>query len=198
MTTDQTLAFVLFAIVAAGTPGPSNLILASTGANGGVRRGLPALLGQTVGMGFMIFVVALGLGSLVVERPWLLSILKWGGIAVLLLLAWKVATHSGGEEAAATEIVGFWRMAAFQWLNPKSWLIASSAVGAYLQTGSAGAFAQSAALGLLFTLAALPSCFVWLAGGAGLQRFLHTDRALRAFNVAMGVLLAGSILLVLH
>ena len=198
MTTDQILAFLLFAIVAAGTPGPSNIILASTGANGGVRRGLPALFGQTVGMGFMIFVVALGLGSLVVARPWLLSILKWGGIAFLLWLAWKVATLRAGQATAATEIVGFWRMAAFQWLNPKSWLIATSAVGAYLQVGGAGVFAQSASLGLLFTLAAVPSCFVWLASGATLQRVLRTERARRAFNVAMGALLAGSVLLVLH
>jgi threonine/homoserine/homoserine lactone efflux protein len=42
-------------------------------------------------------------------------------------------------------------------------------------------------------LAAIPSCFVWLAFGATIQRFLRTDRALRAFNIAMGAMLAGSI-----
>ena len=53
MTAGHALAFVLFAVVAAMTPGPSNLMLASTGAAVGVRRGLPALLGQVVGMGLM-------------------------------------------------------------------------------------------------------------------------------------------------
>ncbi len=49
--------------------------------------------------------------------------------------------------------------------------------------------------GLLFVLAATPSCFVWLAFGATVQRFLYTDRALRICNITMGAILAGSILL---
>lgn len=198
MTRDQAIAFLLFAIAAAITPGPSNVVLASVGAHAGVRRGLPALFGQTAGMGFMMFAVAFGLGSLVLARPWLLSILKWGGITVLLWLAWKIATARGSQAAATAEAIGFWRMAAFQWLNPKSWLVAASAVGAYLQAGSASALAQSAAFGLLFALAATPSCFLWLAGGAALQRLLRSERTQRAFNLAMAALLAGSIVLFLH
>ena len=54
---------------------------------------------------------------------------------------------------------------------------------------------QALCFGVLFVLAALPSCFVWLAFGAAVQRLLRTERALRWFNVAMGALLAGSILL---
>jgi threonine/homoserine/homoserine lactone efflux protein len=195
MTADQALAFVLFAIVAAITPGPSNVILTSVGANLGVLRGLPSLLGQAIGMGFMMFVVAFGLGSIVLANPLLLSVLKWCGIAFLLWLAWKIATASGAHAAAATDIVGFWRMAAFQWVNPKSWLIAASAVGTYLHAGGASAFAQSTALGALFALAAVPSCFVWLAFGAGMQHVLRSERALRTFNIAMAALLAGSIVL---
>src|SRR3954447_24109924 len=41
-----------------------------------------------------------------------------------------------------------------------------------------------------------PSCFVWLAAGASMQRFLRTERAARIFNVTMGALLGGSLLLV--
>jgi threonine/homoserine/homoserine lactone efflux protein len=195
VTHEQAIAFLLFAVAAAITPGPSNVILASVGAKAGMRRGLPALFGQTVGMGFMMFAVAFGLGNLVLARPWLLSILKWGGIAFLLWLAWKIATARGDHATTTTEIAGFWRMAAFQWLNPKSWLIAAGAVGAYLQGGSANALAQSASLGLLFTLAATPSCFVWLACGATMQRLLRSTRAQRAFNLAMAALLAGSVVL---
>lgn len=198
MSTDQALAFLLFAVVAAITPGPSNIILASTGAIAGVRRGLPCLFGTTAGMGFMMFVVAFGLGSLVLESPLLLNVLKWGGIGFLLWLAWKIATARQHPEASAGDIVGFWGAAAFQWVNPKSWLVTASAVGAYLHAGAASAFVQSAAFGLLFLLAALPSCFVWLAFGATAQRLLRSDRALRTFNVTMAALLAASILLFLR
>jgi threonine/homoserine/homoserine lactone efflux protein len=195
MTIDQALAFVLFAVVAAITPGPSNLILTSTGATLGVLRGLPSLFGVAIGMGIMMFLVAFGLGSLVLASPLIVYVLKWCGIGFLLWLSWKIAMAGRSEAAADAHALGFWQAAAFQWVNPKSWLVSASAVGTYLQAGAGTAFAQALAFGMLFILAALPSCFLWLAFGAGVQRLLHTDRALRQFNIAMGVLLASSILL---
>lgn len=143
MTTDQALAFALFAIVAAITPGPSNIILAPTGANVGVLRGLPCLFGVAVGMGLMVFLVALGLGSLVLESPFIVTALKWCGIGFLLWLSWKIATAGRGEAATARNVVGFWRAAAFQWVNPKSWLVSASAVSTYMHTEAASAIAQS-------------------------------------------------------
>jgi threonine/homoserine/homoserine lactone efflux protein len=121
--------------------------------------------------------------------------LKWFGIGFLLWWAWKIATAKHGDTADAHAYVGFWQAAAFQWVNPKSWLVSASAVATYLQAGSGSAFQQSLAFGLLFVLAALPSCFVWLAFGAGVQHLLHTPRAARLFNIAMGALLAGSVVL---
>jgi threonine/homoserine/homoserine lactone efflux protein len=195
MTAEQATAFFLFAVVAAITPGPSNLILTSMGANVGVLRGLPCLFGITIGMGLMMFLVAFGLGSLVLEYPMILLGLKWCGMGFLLWLSWKIATAGRGEATGQKEFVGFWKAAAFQWVNPKSWLVSASAVGTYLQAEAGSAFEHSLYFGMLFVLAALPSCFIWLAFGAGLQRFLYTERALGIFNVAMGALLAGSVLL---
>jgi threonine/homoserine/homoserine lactone efflux protein len=80
-------------------------------------------------------------------------------------------------------------------VNPKSWLVSASAAGAYLHVATGNVFVQALSFGVLFILAALPSCFVWLAFGAGVQRLLHGERAARIFNIAMGALLAGSVLL---
>ncbi len=195
MTAEHALAFCLFAIVAAITPGPSNLILTSTGANVGVLRGLPCLCGVASGMGLMMFLVAFGLGSLVLERPVILHGLKWCGMGFLLWLSWKIATAGRSDATTDREFVGFWGAAAFQWVNPKSWLVSASAVGTYLHAEAGSAVVQSIYFGMLFILAALPSCGVWLAFGATVQRFLHTERAVRMFNVAMGAMLAGSVIL---
>jgi threonine/homoserine/homoserine lactone efflux protein len=195
MTSQQAIAFFLFAVVAAITPGPSNLILTSTGAAVGVLRGLPCLAGVVVGMGLMMFLLALGFGSVVLASPMLLLALKWCGIVFLLWLAWKIATAKHSDSTGEKAHVGFWQAAAFQWVNPKSWLVSASAIATYLQAGAGSAFEQSLAFGLLFVLAALPSCFVWLAFGAAVQRLLHTPRAARLFNIAMGALLAGSVVL---
>lgn len=195
MTTEQAIGFFLFAVVAAITPGPSNLIVTSTGATVGIIRGLPAVAGVAIGMGLMMFLVAFGLGSLVLGHPLIIVLLKAGGVGFLLWLAWKIATAGRSDIAIDKEPVGFWGAAAFQWVNPKSWLVSVSAVGTYLHTQTGTAFTQSIFFGLLFVLAALPSCFVWLTFGASLQRYLHTERAARAFNITMGVLLASAVVL---
>ena len=197
MTPEQAVAFLIFSVVAAVTPGPSNLLLAATGASVGVLRGFPCLLGVSVGMGVMMFAVAFGLGSAVVANPTVLRALNWVGAAFLLWLAWKIATAEGAAAAVGVRPVGFTGAAAFQWVNPKSWLVCASAAGTYLHAGSGSASAQATALGGLFVLASLPCCFVWLAFGAGAQRLLRTPRARRLFNIAMAVLLAGSVVMIL-
>jgi threonine/homoserine/homoserine lactone efflux protein len=193
MSTEQTAAFVLFAVVAAVTPGPSNVMLTAAGANGGVVSGLPCLVGVTAGMGLMMFVVPLGLGSLILRNPLVLKALNWAGAAFLLWLSWKIATSRRMDSLPESRPVGFIGAAVFQWVNPKSWLVTASAAGAFLHTGAGSPVLQSALLGGLFVLVALPSCFVWLAFGATAQRLLQTPQRLRAFNITMGILLALSI-----
>lgn len=195
MTPEQAIAFYLFAFVAAGTPGPSNVMLTATGAIAGLLRGMPCLFGVVFGMGFMMFAVAAGLGGLVLDNPTVLKALNWAGAAFLLWLAWKIATSDRGDAADDAKPVGFFTAAGFQWVNPKSWLVCASAVGTYLSAGTGSAVDQAVWFGLLFMAAALPTSFVWLAFGAGVQRLLTTGRAMRIFNVTMGGLLAASVLM---
>ena len=198
MTTEQLTAFLLFAVVAAVTPGPSNIMVAATGAQSGVVRGLPCLFGVATGMGLMMFLVPLGLGSLVLAHPTVLRAFNWAGAAVLLWLSWKIATSSGGVAALpGTAPVGYLGAAMFQWVNPKSWLVSASAAGTFRNAGAGDPIGQAAALGGLFLFTALPTCFVWLAFGAAIQHALG-GRRLRIFNVMMGALLAVSIGLIVR
>src|SRR5258705_792735 len=196
MTLEQGLAFLLFAVAAAGTRGPSNALLTAPGVNVGVLRGLPCLLGVSLGMGLMMFLVAFGLGSVILRHPLVMEGVKWCGAAVLCWLAWTIATARRAGADPAGPPVGFLGAAAFQWINPKSWLVCASAAATFLTEGANSALAQSAAFGLTFVLASLPSCFPWLAFGAVLKRVLRSERALRLFNGVMGALLAASVLLI--
>ena len=198
MTTEQAVAFLIFAVVAAVTPGPSNVMVTAAGANAGILRGLPCLFGVTTGMALMMFLVPLGLGSLVLAHPLALRALNWGGAAFLLWLAWKIATSASLDSATAGDPVGYVGAAVFQWVNPKAWLVAASAAGTFLHADSGSPVVQAASLGGLFALAALPSGFVWLAFGASVHHVLGTRRRLRVFNITMGVLLALSIALIVR
>jgi threonine/homoserine/homoserine lactone efflux protein len=197
MTLEQAIAFLAFSVAAAGTPGPSNVLLTATGANVGVLRGLPCLFGVALGMAVMMFVVAFGLGSVILDNPVVLKGVKWCGAVVLCWLAWKIATARRGCAETGGKPVGLIGAAVFQWVNPKSWLVCASAAATFLDEGAGSVFTQSAALSLLFLLAVLPSCLPWLVFGAVLQRLLRSERAFRIFNGTMGVLLAASVILFL-
>ena len=198
-TAEQVVAFLLFAVVAAVTPGPSNVMLTAAGAHAGVLKGLPCLLGVTTGMGLMMFLVPLGLGSLVLKHSLVLKTLNWGGAAFLLWLSWRIATSSSRVESMPERNpVGYLGAALFQWVNPKSWLVSASAASAFLNAEAGSPIVQAASLGGLFVLAALPSCFLWLAFGAAVQRVVRGRRSLRIFNIVMGALLALSIALIVR
>ena len=195
---DQILAFFTFAVVAAVTPGPSNVLVMAAGAHVGLWRGLHCLAGVVVGMALLMGVAVLGLGSLVEAYPWWTAGLKWCGSAFLLWMAWRIATAPPMRTGSDPDPVGFWRALAFQWINPKSWIVSASAAGTFAAGGSASAGERALTLAAIFPLAAAPSCGLWLAFGAAVRRWLANERASRAFNVTMGVLLALSVVLIMR
>ena len=203
MTPEQMSAFFLFALAAAITPGPSNVMVMVAGARGGLVAGLPCLAGVVGGMALMMACGQIGLAGVVHAFPSSLLLLKWTGAAFLLWLAWKVANAGPMADGATASPVGFWKALAFQWVNPKSWIVSVSAAGTY-GTGMAdqgpglGLLLPALQLGAVFAAAAAPSCALWLASGASMQRWLRDARRARRFNIAMGVALAASVLLVIR
>jgi threonine/homoserine/homoserine lactone efflux protein len=195
MRLEPILAFTVFSIVTAVTPGPNNIMLTATGANVGIRRGMPHLLGIIVGFGLMQFIFISGAGTLLTSLPQLIIGLKVIGNAVLLWLSWKSAT-AGRSGVVRVRPMGFFSAIVFQLANPKGWLICASAVG-FLQP-DANAILQAAIFSGIWFVIGIPCMLVWLGFGAAMQHVLRTDRALRAFNIAMGLLLVATIPLLLY
>jgi threonine/homoserine/homoserine lactone efflux protein len=196
MTLAQTLPFLIFSLVAAITPGPSNVMITATGSAAGIVRGLPCVAGSAAGMASLMFTAALGLGQLILGHPEILRVMNWCGAAFLLWLAWKIAKAGRAAEAGATEPVGFFGAAFFQWVNPKGWLVAVGAAGTYLQPDAGSQLLQAVVFAVLFFLTALPSGFVWLVLGASMQGWLRNERSARIFNGVMALALAASVLMI--
>src|SRR4029079_12306771 len=85
------IAFVLFATVMFFTPGPNNIMLLSSGLTYGFRPTIPHIMGITIGFAFMVGAVGLGLGTIFIAYPVLLTILKYAGAAYLIYLAAHIA-----------------------------------------------------------------------------------------------------------
>ncbi|MEY2961612.1 MAG: hypothetical protein RLZ60_1442, partial [Pseudomonadota bacterium] len=73
-----------------------------------------------------------------------------------------------------------------QWVNPKGWFMALTAISAYTADHS---FGQVLLVALTFMCTNLPSIFFWNALGQQARRFLNNHGRLRAFNITMAVLL---------
>ena len=192
MTYELFLALALFAFVSSITPGPNNLMLMASGANFGFRRTIPHMLGVALGFVFMVVLVGAGLVQIFDAFPVSYSALKVASVIYLTYLAWKIA-HAGPTEASGSRgtPMTFLQAAAFQWVNPKAWAMALTAVTVYTPSGSGVAVVILVAL--VFGLVNLPSIGIWAFLGVQMRRFLTTAGRLRTFNWIMATLLILSL-----
>lgn len=190
-------SLALFALVSSITPGPNNLMLASSGLNFGVRRTVPHIFGISTGVSAMLILVGLGLSSVFQTWPVLYTVLKYAGGAYLLYLAWCIGTAGPvGVGEARGKPFTFLQAAAFQWINPKAWIMSIGIVATY--TPQNGFYVNLLVAALVCMLVNLPSITLWAAFGSALSRVLRAPSAVRAFNVSMALLLVASLYPLAH
>ena len=193
MSADLLVALAAFCAVTLITPGPNNVMLMTSGLNFGFRRAQPHMWGVTLGFAVMVFAVGLGLGAIFAAYPLIYTVLKYAGAVYLLYLAWAIAMSSPmnpGEAGVGTPMT-FLQAAAFQWVNPKGWVMAVGAVSAY---AGVGIFPLNITLiAVLFGVLGVVSSATWVLLGQTLQRLLTNARAVRIFNVAMALALVASL-----
>lgn len=186
-------ALCLFALVTSITPGPNNTMMLASGVNFGFTRSLPHIAGISIGFGVMTIATGLGLYALLESIPQAYTVMRYLGAAYMLWLAWKLA-NSGpvSAEAARTQRpMSFLAAAAFQWVNPKAWVMALGAVTTYLPPQPS--LMQLAAMTLVLCVINAPCVGLWAACGYALRSFLQKPLYLRIFNVTMAVALVASL-----
>ncbi len=192
MPLDLILAFIGFAFVSSITPGPNNLMLMTSGVNFGLNRTWPHIIGINIGFPVMQLLVGLGFGEIFERYPAVYSAMKVVGVLYMLWLAWKVA-NSGpiAEGETGGDPMGFWQAAAFQWVNPKAWVMVVSAIAAYTVPTN---FVFSLVLTtVLYVIVGMPCSILWAAFGAAMRKVLRDPKTVRWFNIAMALLLVASL-----
>ena len=186
-------ALVIFAAVMSITPGPNNIMLLTSGLNFGFRRTLPHMLGVALGFALMAALVGLGLAEIFTQIPVLYVVLKWLGAAYMVYLAIKIARSRSLKvgDAATGRPLTFLQAAAFQWINPKAWMIILSACATY--TLPEHYVFGVAVITVILGVVTLPTIAIWVAFGATLRRALSNPAILRLFNWSMAILLIASL-----
>jgi threonine/homoserine/homoserine lactone efflux protein len=190
------LALSAFALVSSITPGPNNLMLMSSGANFGLRRTVPHALGVGIGFTLMIVLVGIGLMGLFDLFPILNTVLKVISVAYLLWLAWKIANAAAPDTAGSVggKPMTFMQAVLFQWVNPKAWSMALTAIALYAPDRNLAAVLLVA---VVFGIINLPSTSLWAVMGQALRGWLSSPARLRIFNWTMAALLVGSLALLI-
>lgn len=194
MPLEKIIPLFLYAFVTSITPGPNNFMLLASGVNFGFRRTIPHMLGIGIGFLSLLLGVGLGLGTLLSAFPILHDALKIGGGAYLLYLAWRIGMSRSlaNERDATARPMSFLEAAAFQWVNPKAWVMAISAMAVY--ASATEPYLSVVIISLVFAAVNLPCVSSWAGFGVALKGFLSDPQRLKWFNIGMGILLAATLI----
>ncbi|HTQ70472.1 MAG TPA: LysE family translocator [Acidocella sp.] len=197
MSLNALLTLFALAMAAGWTPGPNNALLAGSGVNFGLRRTVPHALGVALGFPLMVFIVGLFLGAAFQTSAMLRDALRYGGAAMLLWVAWKIASSGGlGSSSGPARPFRFNEAVAFQWINPKGWVMAIALTAQFVNPAHTWVTALMVAGVML--VAGFSSAFGWAALGTGLRRFLSKGRRMRVFDITMGVVIALGVAVLLR
>ncbi len=197
MSAEELAALLSFATAMSFTPGPNTTLSTALGANLGLKRALPFILAVPAGWTLMMVMCGLGLAALVLAAPPLRLAVKFGGIAYLVWLAWKLARASRLGEADPAQLqVGFWQGVGLQFLNIKAWMLALAlAAGWVTSAGALPAPNPGERLAIVcgvMVVFALSSNLAYALVGSMLRGWLAQGRRLLVFNRVMAAVLLAT------
>ncbi|MBL4911860.1 LysE family translocator [Shewanella schlegeliana] len=193
------ISAAIFCATMTMTPGPNNILLATSGANFGVRRTLPHLVGIRVGQTLLHIAILLGLGGIFEAWPMMHQVLRLASLAYLLFLSYRVITMPVDNELTVIERqpMTIKESALFQWINPKAWLATITLCTAFTASGDSYWF--SAIMGVLvFNIVGFPASFAWAILGAAIRNKLNTPTRRKSFNWGMGGVLLVTIPMIIR
>ena len=171
-------------------------MLTSSGATFGFRRTLPHMVGIAFGFPAMVFIIGLGLAQIFIASPLLQQVLKFISILYFLYLAWRIALSGRSTSRSVSKPLNFFQAAAFQWVNPKAWIMAIGAIGAYTHDGE-NRLGEIILIVACFFISGLFSNTLWAGFGTVIGKWLSSHLRLRVFNVTIAILLLASLIPVL-
>ena len=183
-------------IAATLTPGPNNLVVMRAAARAGFAAVLPAIAGIVLGSLALLALMVAGAGAVFEAEPRVQAALAVAGCLYLVFLGARLLAGGAGdqpsEEALPAGVAGLF---AFQFLNPKSWVLVLTATAA--APAGAGALATFVQLAVLFVVISTLCLLLWSAFGRALARHLQRRPLRVALDRTLGALLIVSALLLL-
>jgi threonine/homoserine/homoserine lactone efflux protein len=185
---EMLLPLASFAFVSSITPGPNNMMLSASGIAFGLRRTVPHICGVWVGFLLLLAVCGAGVGAAVARYPAIGFALKALGTVYLLYLAWTMRNAlEPRTQGTSARPLKFAEAVAFQFINPKGWVMAVTAVSVFVPDIEPRWLAV-VSMCAVFAIVNVPCVSTWAVLGATLKGWLANPRRRKACSAAIVVL----------
>ena len=161
-----------------------------------MRAGIAAVAGVALGLSLSGITAALGLAAIIDSSRFLYEILRWGGVAYLLWLAWEGWTEEkqGGTSKEDTDALprrAFTRSLIVNMLNPKAAIFYVAVLPEFVQPERGSLLSQTAMLSAIYVAiaTAVHLAIVLLAGS--LQSTIESPDKRRWIRKSLALALAG-------
>ena len=184
----ELISLCLFMFVTSCSPGPNNIVASYSGFNFGILKTIPHMLGVIFGFTSLVVIMNFGLVNVFQKYPVIQEILKYTGSFFLIYLAFKISFSKNSSENSKKNPVKFIETFFFQFINPKSVIVAVIMVSTYVERGQDFLFYSFWVIGVAFLFAIISINF-WTLVGKFLRRFATNEKFIKRFNYAMSFLL---------
>lgn len=194
MTPEFLLPFALASVAIEATPGPNMAYLAVLSMSEGRRAGFAAVAGVALGLFIIGIAAALGVAALISESPFLFHVLRWGGVAYLLWLAWdgwrdEKGTEHQDHNTLLSQAKFFRRGLITNLLNPKAALFYIAILPTFID-GEFPAGAQAITLTFIYVaIATIVHSLIVTLGGAA-RPFLESPARRQTVRRILAIVLA--------
>ena len=201
LTPDQVIAFGVAALILIAIPGPSVVFVIGRALAYGRGVALASVVGNSLGLLTIVFLVALGLGVVVEESIVVFQVLKLAGAAYLVYLGVEAVRHRKEfftqDQSASAGKAMTWRRAIRQGYvvgvsNPKAYMILAAVLPQFVDRATGHVQLQLLLLGLLAFVIGLVSDSTWALVASQLRQwFVRSPRRGEAVGAVGGASMIG-------
>jgi len=188
----ELLSLALFMFVTSCSPGPNNIVASYSGFNFGILKTIPHMLGVIFGFTVLVTITNFGLINVFQKFPIIQEILKYSGSLFLIYLAYKISFSKNHTNNFKNNPVRFIETFFFQFINPKSVIVAVIMVSTYIEKGQNFLTYSFWVIAVAFVFAIISIVF-WTLIGKFLKKFATNENFVKRFNYFMSFLLISCI-----
>jgi threonine/homoserine/homoserine lactone efflux protein len=193
--TSNLIGFLLLAIVIIVVPGPSVLFAIGRALVLGTRLAVLSVLGNALGVGLQIIVVALGLGVVIQQSPAVFFTIKVIGALTIAYLGIKAFADRSklelADEAKSSSSAVLKQSIVVGITNAKTFVFFVAALPSFVSPADGNPIAQMLFLGLIFSIIGIASDMVYAVSAGKARDWLSTSKQrLENFRGAGGIALA--------